>query len=214
MFSAEGKYYYFDANPVRELCTLDLKNWIFFLQVSWYEARDYCAERGMKLASVKTQHQMGEVIVRLRDTYGFSKIQSKVEILIFTSFSLLQHSLVTGCRCRTLVGRLDNTAGRMALQWTNKLGTLDNQIVLAPEMRLASTCALTLKNYLMWAAHTTGSPCAMFLSHSPRAFNQMCSTYQQLTPNYYHMIQKQGKLSSTQSMVNKVTRWTFFSNFI
>jgi hypothetical protein len=102
--------------------------------------RDWCTKRGMQMSTLKTLSQMEAVSKELMNLIGKNrtKIESDLRLKL-KLFALLQMLILSGCLLRTLAGsRMDSSSGRTARQWTNPLGTVNNQIMHAQAKRLAS----------------------------------------------------------------------------
>jgi hypothetical protein len=70
---------------------------------------------------------------------------------------------------------MDSSSGRMARQWTNPLGQVDNQIVQKKAKRRASIYTLDTPNWSTTAAQAFITSSANFLLRSPRALNNQMS---------------------------------------
>jgi hypothetical protein len=96
--------------------------------------------------------------------------------LKFKIFALLQLRVVCGCLHRTSAGRrMDSSSGRMAHQWTNPLGTEENQIEQKKAKRRASIYPLVTPNCSTTAAHNFFASSARFLLRFPRVLNNQMS---------------------------------------
>jgi hypothetical protein len=92
--------------------------------MTWYKAREWCTERGMQLAMLKTLSQV-EAVSKELTSRGHSKKKSENSDLRlkFQLFVLLQIIMNPGCLLRTEAGhRMDSSSGWMARQWTKPLG--------------------------------------------------------------------------------------------
>jgi hypothetical protein len=193
LFSAAGKHFYSDITTEVSECAcgrfFKLRsefciNLIFTIKVTWYDASDWCAERGMQLPSLKTLSQVQAVENELRNSgYRKQKIDRDIEIKIETFCS------VTGNHWFWVSASDIGRTPHGQYQWAD--GTpVDRSTWYSgqPDDARAGkeTCVYLRTGYTPnWAttpAQTLCTSSARFLLRSPRALNNQMHTFSPQCP--------------------------------
>jgi len=95
------------------------------------------------MAILKTHNEVLQVALQIKRRNIDGKIGAEI-FLYFQLFAFMQILLVSGCPRRTLAGHQGSSTGRMALQWTNPSGQVDNRIMQVLIRRPASISTLEM----------------------------------------------------------------------
>lgn len=147
--------------------------------MDWSNGRDWCAQKGMRLASLKTYKQMKAVSNELNGRVGKKVINNWK--LLRLKINLLQNIYICGCQLRTLVEQRDSSVGRTAHQWMTPLGILEllekpkNLMISKRNKKLALVFTLETPNCATTAARSNGAICVRWRrrSHYVSDFERM-----------------------------------------
>lgn len=104
MFSTTGKHFYFNKTQVSEFLNLQFKLWIesfILFKLNWNKAREWCMERGMQLASLKTLNEIIEISKGFQIRNLCNESITKNYRKVITCRALLQIGTVFGYQHQT-----------------------------------------------------------------------------------------------------------------
>ena len=100
--------------------------------MDWYEARNWCKQKKMRLAEFKNINLFHSDGGRGKDIFEhlFGKEKNMNSVWKVKTLSILQTAVITGWVLQTLAARLDNFSGEMAHRWTIHCGAMENLAIM------------------------------------------------------------------------------------